>query len=258
MGNPTAPEMAGTTSMHSGKLRSSIKKGIYDYTLPFRRFLFTGSAYYCPLCESWLRRFLPTRTRPNSWCPVCRSVHRHRLVWLFLQRKTDLLIAPRKRLLHVAPELGFERRFRQFAHLDYLSADLHNPRAMVKMDITDIQYPDGSFDTIYCSHVLEHVLDDRQAMREFYRVLKPGGWAILMVPIATEPTVEDSSVTDPAERQRLFGRHDHVRRYGPDYVDRLGDAGFQVTVYAADEFIAASDLTRMGLRSDDEVIFCAK
>src|SRR5262249_12426105 len=78
-------------------------------------------------------------------------------------------------------------------------------------------------------HVLEHVPDDRRAMREFYRVLKPGGWAILLVPITVERTFEDPAVVDPAERLRLFGQEDHVRRYGPDYGDRLSEAGFAVS-----------------------------
>jgi ubiquinone/menaquinone biosynthesis C-methylase UbiE len=89
------------------------------------------------------------------------------------------------------------------------------------MDITDIQYPDNTFDVIYCSHVLEHVPDDRKAMREFARVLKPEGWAVFMVSLSEEHTIEDPSITSPAERERLFGQHDHVRRYGPDFKDRL-------------------------------------
>jgi SAM-dependent methyltransferase len=96
-----------------------------------------------------------------------------------------------------------------------------NPRAMVRMDITDIQYPKDTFDVIYCSHVLEHVVDDRKAMREFHRVLRPDGWALLLVPITVEKTFEDPSVTDPEERLSVFGQEDHVRCYGPDYVERL-------------------------------------
>jgi ubiquinone/menaquinone biosynthesis C-methylase UbiE len=98
-------------------------------------------------------------------------------------------------MLHVAPELCFESRFRQVIGSGYLTADLFAEGADVKMDITDICFPEGSFDLIYCSHVLEHVPDDKKAMREFYRVLKSGGWAVLLVPITVELTLEDPNIT---------------------------------------------------------------
>lgn len=143
--------------------------------------------------------------------------------------------------------------------MGYVTADLQNP-ADFQWDITAIPQPDASFDVIYCSHVLEHVYEDRKAMSEFYRVLKPGGWAVLNVPITDEVTFEDPSVTDPAERLRVFGQKDHVRRYGPDYVDRLREAGFQVeTVYPRDLF-SIDELERLTLNSAaaGEVFYCTK
>ena len=149
--------------------------------------------------------------------------------------------------------------FRKQLGDDYLSADLFNPLAMVKMDITDIQYPDESFDVIYCSHVLEHVDDDRKAMSEFRRVLKSDGWAILLVPIFGETTYEDPSIVDPAERLKHFGQEDHVRQYGRDYVDRLRDAGFSVSVAEASELCQESDVVQMGLTpASGEIFFCTK
>ena len=129
---------------------------------------------------------------------------------------------------------------------------------MVRMDISDIQYPDNTFDVIYCSHVLEHVPDDKKALREFWRVLKIDGWAILQVPITSDVTFEDPTVTSPEERERLFGQHDHVRRYGPDYRDRLVDVGFSLTV---DGFVRQLDertINRYGLMRSEDVYFCRK
>lgn len=140
----------------------------------------------------------------------------------------------------------FERRFRRQIGAGYLTADLLLP-ADEKMDITGIQHPDDSFDVVYCSHVLEHVPDDRKAMREFYRVLKPSGWAIFMIPITVDKTVEDPTITDPQERLRLFGQDDHVRRYGPDFVDRLQEAGFSVTVTSAKGFLSAAEIGRIAV-----------
>ena len=161
-------------------------------------------------------------------------------------------------MLHVAPEPQLSFLFRRATYLEYLSADLDDPGAMVKMDITDIKYPDNFFDVIYCSHVLEHVPDDRKAMAEFYRILKPGGWAILQVPITADRTFEDPTVTSPADRERLFGQVDHVRRYGPDYGERLLAAGFSVKV---DQFVLEfgdSKIQKYGLTKNEDVYFCAK
>lgn len=213
-----------------------------------------GSERYCPVCDTHLRRLLPTGNpvREDAECPICLSRERHRLMWLYLRDRTDLLDGKPKRLLHVAPEMGLGRRFQQAPNVDYLSGDLNSPDAMVKMDVTDIQYPENSFDVIFCSHVLEHVPNDRKAMRELYRVLKPGGWAMLQVPIARKTTFEDAGVTTEAERLRVFGQEDHVRIYGEDYVDRLEEAGFDVTM---DKFIlefSDQDLLRMGLPGTDD------
>ncbi|MCL4743728.1 class I SAM-dependent methyltransferase [Candidatus Kuenenia sp.] len=128
------------------------------------------------------------------------------------------------------------------------------------MDITNIQYPDQSFDVIYCSHVLEHVDDDKQAMREFFRVLKNSGWAILLVPFTSEKTYEDPSIIEPAKRLKAFGQEDHVRRYGSDYVDRLREAGFIVKVTNVNDLVNGDEAVRMGLTpaSGEIYYYCTK
>jgi predicted SAM-dependent methyltransferase len=107
---------------------------------------------------------------------------------------------------------------------------------------------------IYCSHVLEHVPDDRQALSEFRRVIKPGGKAIIVVPITGKRTFEDPSVTSPQERERLFGQHDHVRIYGPDVAERFRQAGFDVTALRRGDVLSAAQIDRMGI-THDEIIF---
>ena len=161
-------------------------------------------------------------------------------------------------MLHIAPEPHLSQLFQKANLVDYLSADLCASKAMVKMDITDIRYSDNTFDVIYCSHVLEHVFDDRKAMREFYRVLKPSGWAILQVPILADKTFEDSAVVYPEERERLFGQHDHVRQYGRDYKDRLIDAGFRVRVVGFVKELSNRTVRRLGLMRNEDVYFCWK
>jgi predicted SAM-dependent methyltransferase len=219
-----------------------------------------GLSRYCPCCNSYLRSFKTYGVvpRPEARCPICGALERHRLMYLYLTQKTDLFNGRRKKMLHVAPERELSRWFQKTEYIDYLSADLSSSHAMVRMDISDIQYVDNTFDVIYCSHVLEHVPDDRKALREFWRVLKIGGWAILQVPITSDVTFEDPTVTSPAERERLFGQHDHVRRYGPDYRNRLVEAGFSVTVDGFARELDDKTATRYGLRRSEDVFVCRK
>ena len=208
-----------------------------------------GDRRFCPVCETTSRRFATYGETPrdDAECPRCGALERHRFMWLYLSQKTNLFDGKAKTILHIAPEACLAARFRQCLGLTYITADLSNPRAMVKMDITNIEYPDQSFDAILCSHVLEHVSDDRKAMQELHRVLKSDGWAILLVPITAETTYEDFSIVDPQERRKAFGQHDHVRRYGPDYLDRLRDAGFRVEVTTVSHLFQKDAATRMGL-----------
>ena len=220
-----------------------------------------GTGRWCPVCgkSSRLFRSFGAVPRQDAQCVHCDALERHRLLWLYLNKHTDLFDGKPKKVLHVAPELCFEPRFKQRLGDSYITADLFNPRAMVSMDITDIQYPDESFDVIYCSHVLEHVHDDKRAMREFCRVLKTTGWAILLVPITSDVTFEDPTITDPQERLKAFGQEDHVRRYGPDYVSRLEEAGFKVKTTTIAELADEQGILKMGLTpASGEIYFCTK
>jgi SAM-dependent methyltransferase len=189
-------------------------------------------------------------------CFGCGAYARHRLVWLYLMRETEIATAP-LRLLHIAPsDPMYAERLRELPGLDYVSADLEDPAAMEHWDITAIPHPDASFDAILCSHVLEHVRDDRPAMAELVRVLRPGGWAVVQSPVdwARAVTFEDESV-DPAA---VFGQEDHVRFYGRDYADRLREAGFEVRVDRYAERLTDPERARFGLDPVEPVHICAK
>lgn len=220
---------------------------------------YQGTARYCPACDTQLGRFIAGGeflNRPEARCPACGALERHRLIALFFREWSDLFSGGNRSMLHFSPEAVFEQQFRHIPELDYLTADLSDPRVMVRMDISAIPYPDHHFDIIYCSHVLEHVPDDRQAMRELRRVLKPSGWAVLQVPVTVETTVEDPTVTDPQERLRLFGQEDHVRRYGIDYPQRLEAAGFRVLAIPAERIAGEARVARLGLDGDEKIFFC--
>lgn len=192
-------------------------------------------------------------------CPRCGSLGRQRVDWLYLSERTDLLRA-RVRLLHVAPERCFGHRLQALPNIAYLSADYDSATAMEQMDITSIRYPDESFDVIICNHVLEHVSDDLRAMSEIRRVLRPGGWAMLQVPIDhdREETFEDPTITDPKERRRIFGQYDHARVFGRDYERRLASQGFEVTANEFVKELPAQTVNELQLDLDETIYIATK
>jgi SAM-dependent methyltransferase len=214
------------------------------------------NTHFCPLCTKSAEQFVALGA-PNRRCPTCGSLERHRFLWHFLLHNTNFLDGASKSLLHIAPEEMLEVLFRNVPGIEYLSADLFSPNAMVRMDITAIDYPDDSFDIIYCSHVLEHVQEDRKAMREFKRVLRPEGACLIQVPVYGEPTKEDPTVTSPEERLRLFGQEDHVRKYGADIEDRLVESGFEVTKLVAGDTLGEAECERMLIPIHETLFFCA-
>lgn len=200
--------------------------------LVFSRLYYKGKKYDCPVCEGSYRKFLPygyVQVRENAMCPGCLSLERHRLMWLYLQKKT-VFFTNELKVLHIAPEQCFVKKFRKLNNLDYKTADLESPLADYKCDVQNMPFEDKTYDVVICNHVLEHVPDDAKAMSEILRILKPGGFAILQVPADLEKveTFEDDSITDPKERARIFGQYDHLRVYGADYPDKLRTVGFKI------------------------------
>ncbi len=194
--------------------------------------LLRGEAYYCPLCDESYSAFIDRQI-----CPRCRSYERHRILWLYLEhllRQQRIRLGGR--LLHVAPEPCLAKvLMRRF---DYLSVDREPGHAMQVADISALEFAEHSFDVVICNHVLEHVYDDRKAMSEIQRVLKPGGWASLQVPMRSDaPTDEDPTETDARERLRRFGQEDHVRLYGFDYFERLQRVGLSVEAVTWKDFL---------------------
>lgn len=207
-----------------------------------------GHAVECPLCAGTYGRFIPFNGQKGVMCPRCRSMPRHRKMWLFFER-TGILNRP-ARVLHVAPEPQLEHRLRQMKGIDYVSADLLRPEAMLRIDITRTGLQEGSFDAVICAHVFEHVKEDTVAMRELRRITRSGGWAILDAPVdwALEDTYEDWSITNPKDRRTHFGQWDHVRKYGRTYPDLLRAAGWNVEVDPLS--FTAEEQERYGLGND--------
>lgn len=226
-----------------------------------RRLAYFGQGRLCPICGCSSPRFGPFGRKPrdDAQCLHCGSLERDRFAWLFIRTRTNLFDPAPKAMLHVSPESCLGERFRAHLGDGYLSANLYrDDHVMVRMDITRILYPDEAFDAIYCSHVLEHVDDDRRALAELYRVLRPGGWAILVVPLMGEETFEDPRITDPQDRLAAYGHEGHVRRYGPDVVDRFCEAGFSVEVTRVADLVGTDAAVTLGMTPSRALFYCTR
>ena len=208
----------------------------------------------CPVCG--FTGFFTAWGSPPRWnarCPSCGSLERHRHLSLFLH-KTSSIITTGAALLHFAPE-SFIAALLKRSNINYVSADLARDDVDLKLNIENIDIGDDQYDIIVCSHVLEHV-DDKRALSELRRILKPNGKLILMVPVTEgcDTTYEDDTIKDSSERLIHFGDPDHVRVYGTDLIQRLTDAGFQVRVYTA----FGKEAVKYGLIMGDKVFLCTK
>jgi len=228
----------------------SIKQLTKKVFLFGRLFYYHGSTVECPICNHGFRKMLPggfhaevinklevigAGYRLHNICPYCLSTDRDRLVFLYLKNRTQFFNIS-NRVLHISPEPSLYRVLKKATNLTYLmgtkyAEGSYYPAGISFFDLLSIPYPDNNFDVIICNHVLEHIEDDKQATSELFRVLKPGGYAILQVPISNkiEKTIEDFTIIKPEERHEAFGQFDHVRVYGPDYKERLEAVGFFVT-----------------------------
>ncbi|MFN2422447.1 MAG: class I SAM-dependent methyltransferase [Cryomorphaceae bacterium] len=229
----------------------------------FASFMYRGNSVECPVCGHKFSKFLSYGSevafRQNVLCPHCLSLERHRLLWLYLQQRTNLF-SEKVKLLHIAPEQCFHGRFKATKNIEYVTGDLESPLAEHHFDLHDVPFEADSFDAVICNHVLEHVEDDRRCMRELYRVLRPGGWAIMQVPVDYDraETYEDETIITPEDREKHFWQKDHVRLFGRDYPDRLADAGFKVK---SDDFVKSlgeETTERFRLQRREVVYFLTK
>ena len=174
-------------------------------------------------------------------------------MWLWL-RDHGVLDDPLD-LLHPAPERVFEKRLRALPNLRYTAGSLFPRGEQVRVDLTDIPFAEASFDIVICNHVFDEIPDDRRAIAEIHRVLRPGGRLITQTPIdpGREVTFEDPSLS-PAERRAVFHTADDVRVYGRDFTARLAEPGFDVELV---DYVAELDpatVERHALREQGGVV----
>ncbi|MCX8143629.1 MAG: class I SAM-dependent methyltransferase [Bacteroidia bacterium] len=230
----------------------------------FAPVIYYGKKYKDPIDGKTYRKFLPygyseKSKRKNVLSPGTLSLERHRLLWLFLKNKTNFFNDHLK-VLHIAPEQCFLPIFKKMPNLEYITADIESPIADLHFDLHHSPLPDNSFDVILANHVLEHVEDDIQCMRELYRMMKPGGWGIFQVPQDTTrlTTYEDKNIKTPEEREKHFWQKDHVRLYGLDYPERLKSVGFIVEEYDYTKEFSDQEIDYYRLPKGEKIYLCKK
>lgn len=217
--------------------------------------------YYCPVCDKPVIKFKPidehilrnldkhgyvhslflteTLNLFEYSCPHCNASDRERLYAMYAKSRKNELVKGQK-MLEIAPGVHFRNMLSHWPGVQYTCGDLMRDDVDYKIDITNIhQFPENSFDCIVCSHVLEHVKEDQKAVGELYRILKPGGWGILMVPIKLEleATLERPEIQSEADRWKYYGQNDHVRLYSKSgWLNRLKGAGFKINQLGIDHF----------------------
>ena len=229
---------------------------------PVVKIYFSGNNFTDPIDGSSFRKFLPygyINVRQNALSPSTFSLERHRLLWIYLKRETNFF-SKNLKVLHFAPEAAFISRFKKLTNISYTTIDLDSPLADIKADICNLPIENNTYDFILCNHVLEHVIDDKKAMQELFRVLKKGGKGIFQVPLNLnkKETFEDFSVTDPKERSKLFGQYDHVRVYGMDFFDRLSEVGFKVDKCEFTSSLTPEEIKKYCLPTREIIPVCVK
>lgn len=229
---------------------------------PIIRIYLRGNKFTDPIDGSSFRKFLPygyNNVRENALSPSTFSLERHRLLWLYLKNET-FFFTKNLKVLHFAPEAAYYKKFKKLQNITYHTTDINSPLATIKADICDLPIKDDTYDFILCNHVLEHIIDDRKAMKELYRVLKKGGVGIFQVPLETtrEKTYEDFSIVKPNERNKAFGQYDHVRVYGMDFFDRLCEVGFKVEKCNYAVKLKKEEIIKYSLPKNEIIPVCVK
>ena len=232
------------------------------FLAPLVDIFYRGNEFTDPINGKSYRKFLPygyVKQRDNALSPGTLSLERHRLLWLYLNNETNFFSKTLK-VLHIAPEQCFYNLFKNLKNINYTTFDLNSPLADIKGDICNLPFKENSFDFILCNHVLEHINDDKKAMKELYRVLNKNGTAILQVPInqKSSKTFEDSSIVDKKKRIEKFGQYDHIRLYGLDYFKKLESFGFKVDPLKYSKEFTESEIIKYGLLKDEIIPVCKK
>ncbi len=238
-----------------------------------------GKKHKCYICGQTFHAFYPYRTGSNSassflkelnmigrgvddfGCPYCNSSDRERHLFMFFDKLNLWQEFTQAHILHFAPERNLSPGIRRMKPTQYVMGDLYpSSDEISRIDVADIQFPDDSFDFVICNHVLEHVPDDRRAMREIFRVLRESGKAILQTPYSgiLGKTFEDANINSDEMRIRFYGETTHIRVYGRDLFERLEKSGFRLNVVKNEGLYSRNECSYYGVNHEEDLILVSK
>ncbi|TAH05047.1 MAG: class I SAM-dependent methyltransferase [Sphingobacteriales bacterium] len=214
-------------------ISEKLRRKIHIFLRKSHSLFLRGNKFYCPTCSQSFKKFLSKgngiETRENSVCPYCASLERTRLLYLFLKNETKIFNNNPK-ILHIAPEDALKKHY--LNNPNYYDVDINPNYASHKMDITNINFDDNSFDYIICSHVLGHIYNEPLAINELSRVLKSGGvlFALSLIDLNSAQTVESDLNITPQQKLQAYGEPDLLRLHGLDFIDRLKRTNLKIDV----------------------------
>ncbi len=202
----------------------------------------------------------------NFRCPFCQANDRERHLFLYFDRLKLWERLPGAAVLHFAPERNLSRRIKELKPGRYVMGDLFpedlfgRNAEIQRVDATDIQFPEATFDAVICNHVLEHVPDALKALREFHRVLKPGGFAVLQTPFSNrlQRTIEDPGIDTEALRLAVYGQEDHARLFGRDFLGLIETAGLRLKLCRHTEVATEDEARYFGMNVREDFVLAEK
>ena len=258
--------------MNATRITTCFRRAINKYAF------WISANNYCLFCKQYSRINLPHGTlltiskrylkdgvpakglRVNAVCPICGSYDRERFLNYILENYSDIY-SENYQILHIAPERHIKEKI-EGKNPNYITGDIQFGKANQIVDLTDmkLQFDDNYFDYIICSHVLQDIVNEKDAFNEIKRVLKKDGLLILSIPICFQmsKTLENHNLTFPIERLIYFGNRNHVRMYGNDYLNRLNDFGFTVQQFQANKILSPDEIQQNRFIGGDLVMLCKK
>ena len=239
-----------------------------------KKIIYFGFKHKCIICSSNVRimkpggikheifeknKIIEAGYRENCVCPVCYSKDRKRLVYYYIKNFTDILTS-KNTVLHFAPEYEIKELIKKNSNCEYYDGDINKEKATYVIDMTDINFQNDTFDYIICNQVLEHIVEEKKAISELKRVIKPNGKIIITVPIciSNEKTYEDLSITDPIGRLENFCQENHVRLYGRDFKKRLEKYGLKVEEWKVDEHFTNKEIKKFAFQEGSIIYIATK
>lgn len=239
-----------------------LPSGWVKKTAPFIRkrvaWFYKGDKHLCPVCETRLKKWIVNTNGYDLICPACGSIQRKRLLWLYLEKEVRIKETPKK-ILDFSPSPGLSRKLEKILGKEYVPTDYGDEHSKNRFDITSLPLKENEFDIVLCYHVLEHIPNDKKAMQEIFRILKPGGLLIAQVPFKEGVTIEEEWINTPQLRTEHYGQNDHVRFYGKDdFVQRLAVTGFDVTMNEYSKQFHEKEIQALGLNPIEVIFLCRK